>query len=115
MQLFNQQQKTIVFNAVKSEEHDHLIYHKIAKEPSLVQGILQACYDLNLQSIIIEGGNKLAESFINEQAWDEARVIENSRMIINNGLRAPVLTNQKITSTETVFTDAISYYTNVPQ
>ena len=73
---------------------------------------MKACYQLNIQSIIIEGGNKLAESFIIEHAWDEARVIENTKMIIDNGLRAPVLTDQKLVDTEKVFTDTISYYKN---
>ncbi len=115
LQVFNKTQKTIVFNGVKNEEHENLVFYKTDKEPSMVKGILKACYELGLQSIIIEGGNKLAESFINEHAWDEARVIENSRMIIDNGLRAPVLTNQKFVSSETVFTDIITYYKNAVQ
>ena len=112
LQAFDKKQQTYIFNGTKNETHDNLVYYKVDKEPSLVQGLLKACYDLNLQSIIIEGGNKLAESFIIDHAWDEARVVENSRLIINNGLRAPVLTNQVLTATESVFTDTISYYKN---
>jgi diaminohydroxyphosphoribosylaminopyrimidine deaminase/5-amino-6-(5-phosphoribosylamino)uracil reductase len=67
---------------------------------------------LNIQSIIIEGGNKLAESFINEHAWDEARVIENTTMIIDNGLRAPALSNQVYVASRDVATDNISFYKN---
>ena len=115
LQVFDKKQKTIVFNAVKNEEHENLIFYKIDKEPSMVKGILKACYELGLQSIIIEGGNKLAESFINEHAWDEARVIENSRLIIDNGLRAPVLSNQMFVFSENVLNDEISYYKNLGQ
>jgi diaminohydroxyphosphoribosylaminopyrimidine deaminase/5-amino-6-(5-phosphoribosylamino)uracil reductase len=113
LQIFNKKQKTVVFNALKNEDQDNLIYHKINKEPSLVQSILKACYDLNIQSIIIEGGNKLAESFINENAWDEARVVENTKMIIDNGLRAPLLSNQQIIHTESISADLVTYYRNV--
>jgi len=112
LQVFNKKQPTIVLNGIKSEEQENLIYYKVEKEPSLVLGILKACHELNIQSIIIEGGNKLAESFINEGAWDEARVIENSKMIIDNGLRAPVLSNHKFVASETIATDIISYYKN---
>ena len=112
LQLFDRKQQTVVFNGIKNEEQENLVFCKIEKEPSLVKNILKACYELNIQSLIIEGGNKLAESFINEHAWDEARVIENSRMIIDNGLRAPVLSNQKFMASESVFTDVISYYKN---
>lgn len=115
LQLFDKKQRTVVFNGIKNEENENLIFCKIEKEPSLVKNILKACYELNIQSVIIEGGNKLAESFINEHAWDEARVIENSRMIIDNGLRAPVLSNQKFMAAESVFTDVISYYKNTAQ
>ena len=46
LQVFDKKQKTIVFNAVKNEEHENLIFYKIDKEPSMVKGILKACYEL---------------------------------------------------------------------
>lgn len=113
LKIFDGTQETIVFNGVKSENHPGVSYVKIDKEPSVVQAILQACYQLNIQSILLEGGNKLAESFINENAWDEARVIENSTLIIDNGLRAPFLSNHALVSSETIATDHVSYYTNI--
>lgn len=112
LKVFDQSQPTVVFNSIKDEQQNNLIYFKIDKAPSLVTNILQACYQLNIQSIIIEGGNQLAGSFINEHAWDEARVIENGKMIINNGLRAPVLTDQLLVHTESIFSDSVSYYKN---
>jgi diaminohydroxyphosphoribosylaminopyrimidine deaminase/5-amino-6-(5-phosphoribosylamino)uracil reductase len=112
LQIFNQKQPTIVINTIKHEEKENLIYYKVEKESSVVSSILNACYQLNIQSIIIEGGNKLAESFINEHAWDEARVIENTTMIIDNGLRAPALSNQVYVASRDVATDNISFYKN---
>lgn len=112
LKIFDRQQKTIIFNAIKHEEQENLVYYKIEKEPSLVKALLKACYELNIQSILIEGGNKLAETFINEYCWDEARVIENSELIIDNGLRAPLLSNHQLISSQTISTDIVSYYTN---
>jgi len=112
LQVFNKKQPTIVLNGLKNEEQENLIYYKIDKQQSVEAGILKACYELNIQSLIIEGGNKLAESFIIAGSWDEARVIENSKMIIDNGLRAPVLSNHKFVASETISTDIISYYKN---
>lgn len=112
LKIFDKQQRTIIFNAVKDEEQENLVYYKIEKEPSFVKALLKACYKLNIQSILIEGGNKLAESFINEHLWDEARVIENSELIIDNGLRAPLLSNHKLISSEAIATDIVSYYAN---
>jgi diaminohydroxyphosphoribosylaminopyrimidine deaminase/5-amino-6-(5-phosphoribosylamino)uracil reductase len=112
LRAFNKQQKTVVFNSIRNEEHDGLVYYKLDKEPSLVKSVIEACYVLNLQSILIEGGNKLAESFINENMWDEARVIENSQLIIDDGLRAPVLSNHVLISSEGIATDIVSFYKN---
>jgi diaminohydroxyphosphoribosylaminopyrimidine deaminase/5-amino-6-(5-phosphoribosylamino)uracil reductase len=112
LQVFDGSQKTIVFNAIKNEELQNVTYYKIEKEPSFVQALLKACYQLNIQSVLIEGGNKLAESFINENVWDEARIIENKQLIIDNGLRAPLLSNHQLVASETVSSDVISYYKN---
>jgi diaminohydroxyphosphoribosylaminopyrimidine deaminase/5-amino-6-(5-phosphoribosylamino)uracil reductase len=111
LKIFDRQQKTIIFNSVKNEEQNNLIYYKVNKD-AVVKEILKACYHLRIQSILIEGGNKLAETFINENSWDEARVIENTQLIINNGLRAPLLSNQHFINSETFATDIISYYKN---
>lgn len=110
LQIFDKKQKTIVFNGLKDEEQDNLIFFKIEKNPSLVNPLLKACYQLNIHSILIEGGSKLLQSFINEKAWDEARVIENNTLIIDDGLPAPVLTNQRFVTFENISTDVISYY-----
>lgn len=112
LKIFNRQQKTIIFNGIRNEEHQNLVFYKIDKEPSLVKSLLKACYELRIQSILIEGGNILAESFINENLWDEARVVENSQLIINNGLRAPVLSNHYLDSSEVIATDVVSLYKN---
>jgi diaminohydroxyphosphoribosylaminopyrimidine deaminase / 5-amino-6-(5-phosphoribosylamino)uracil reductase len=112
LKIFDRTQPTIIFNAAKNEKHENLQYVKLDNEQSLVTQLMRYCYDLKLQSILVEGGNKLAQSFINENYWDEARVIENSTLIIDNGLRSPALTRQRLNKTETIFTDTVSYYIN---
>jgi diaminohydroxyphosphoribosylaminopyrimidine deaminase / 5-amino-6-(5-phosphoribosylamino)uracil reductase len=113
LKVFDQTQPTIIFNATKSEKHENLHYVKLDSEPSLVKQLMKDCYDLKLQSILIEGGNKLAQSFINENCWDEARVIENPTLIIDNGLRAPALSHQHLIKTQSVLADIFSFYCNI--
>ena len=56
---------------------------------------MNALYHLNIQSVLIEGGAKLLQAFIDERKWDEARVIINQELTLHdhqkttNGLRAP--------------------------
>ncbi|MBA4197456.1 MAG: bifunctional diaminohydroxyphosphoribosylaminopyrimidine deaminase/5-amino-6-(5-phosphoribosylamino)uracil reductase RibD [Chitinophaga sp.] len=110
LHLFNQQQKTIVFNQVKQEEENNLLLHRL-KDVYDLNEVVNACYDLSIQSIIVEGGTKLLQSFINHNLWDEARVITNETLFIGEGLPAPLLTNFQLINQEKIFTDIISYFT----
>lgn len=112
LQIFDQKQRTIVFNYVKHEEQNNLFFYKLDNSESFIKELLNACYKLNFQSVLIEGGSKLLQSFIDENEWDEARIIENTRLIIKDGLQAPELINQCLTATENIATDIVSYYRN---
>ncbi|MBP8114766.1 MAG: bifunctional diaminohydroxyphosphoribosylaminopyrimidine deaminase/5-amino-6-(5-phosphoribosylamino)uracil reductase RibD [Chitinophagaceae bacterium] len=111
LKLFDKKVKTIVFNAVKQEEKENLIYYKIEKEANIVSQMLNALYQLNIQSVIVEGGAKLLQSFIDAGLWDEARVISNEELVINNGLSAPLLSDAIKTKEEKIVSDIIEYYT----
>nr|WP_262894830.1 bifunctional diaminohydroxyphosphoribosylaminopyrimidine deaminase/5-amino-6-(5-phosphoribosylamino)uracil reductase RibD [Sphingobacterium pedocola] len=73
--LLDQSTETIVFNAVKSEWHTNLKYIEIENfDLYLSQSVLYQLYLMDVQSIIIEGGAKTLQMFINAGLWDEARV-----------------------------------------
>lgn len=114
LKIFDQTQKTILFNGMKQEEKNNIIYHRIDADKNLVQQILDACYQLNIQSVLIEGGTQLLQSFINEGKWDEIRTITNESLSISNGLHAPVFQPSDLIKTEKMTTDRINYYTNKP-
>jgi diaminohydroxyphosphoribosylaminopyrimidine deaminase/5-amino-6-(5-phosphoribosylamino)uracil reductase len=99
LKIFDNKAKTIVINTVQQEQEGTIFYYLVNPAENLVQQITAALYDLNLLSVIIEGGAKLLQSFIDAGLWDEARVITNNHMTAE-GTRAPVLTNSKITYTE---------------
>ncbi len=110
LQIFNQQYLTIVFNAVKSEEKCNLKYFLIDFKKSVIEQIADACYQLKIQSILVEGGRTLLQSFIDENVWNEARVITNNYLIINEGLSSPQLKNYKLTGKQNLLTDTIQYF-----
>lgn len=111
LHLFDQQQKTIVFNAIKHEEAANLLYYKI-ESLSIVDALFETCYKLNIQSILVEGGTILAQQFIDAGMWDEARVIENTELIIQDGYAAPILKDHSILTKEFIASDSITYYKN---
>jgi diaminohydroxyphosphoribosylaminopyrimidine deaminase/5-amino-6-(5-phosphoribosylamino)uracil reductase len=61
-------------------------YVQIDFETSLAKQILSYLYQNEIQSIIIEGGAKTLNLFIEENLWDEARVFETQKAI-DNGIR----------------------------
>jgi diaminohydroxyphosphoribosylaminopyrimidine deaminase / 5-amino-6-(5-phosphoribosylamino)uracil reductase len=112
LKLFDGTVETIVFNQHKQETGEKLSFYKIDKSEALIPQILNALYKLQLQSVIIEGGAKLLQSFIDENAWDEARVITNTDMKIGEGINAPILQHQKPVKEENIRTDSIVYFIN---
>lgn len=91
LQLFNRQVRTIVFNTIKHEEAGNLLYYQVTHDVSLVLQITHALYQLNIQSVLVEGGAQLLQSFIDEKMWDEARIITNPDISAPDGLPAPTL------------------------
>ncbi len=112
LQLFNRQQPTIVINSIKEESRENLVYKKIEKNPRIIQQLLQVAYEQNLQSILVEGGAQLLQSFMQENLWDEARIITNTTLTVANGLPAPKLPETNLQHTQTLQSDTITHFTN---
>ena len=110
LKLFNQQHKTIVFNTKKHAGDGNVLYYKVEEEASLIHQILNACYQQRILSIMVEGGARLLQSFMDAGLWDETRVITNETLFIGNGLPAPQLTNFKFSHSEKILADRIDYF-----
>src|SRR5688572_21611951 len=115
LKIFNRQTRTIVFNTIKHEEENNLLYWQVTNDVSLVHQILNALYHLKIQSVLVEGGARLLQSFIDESIWDEARIISNQQLAPDlyrdgNGLAAPLLENADKTKEQKISTDTIEYY-----
>lgn len=110
LHLFDGEVKTVVFNTIKHGESDKVSYYQVTEDASLIHQILNACYQNNIQSIMVEGGARLLQSFIDEGMWDEARVIINTQLFVGEGLPAPVLSNFTLAQREQLYTDTINYF-----
>ena len=73
LNLFNSEAETLIFNSIKSEKINTNQFVKIDFN-NLIESVLQELYKLSIQSIIIEGGSKTLQSFIDSNLWDEARI-----------------------------------------
>ncbi len=117
LQLFDAKAPTIIFN-----EHRHTLwnenniltagnwFYRVSNEESIVEQVISALYQLRIQSVLVEGGAQILQSFISENKWDEARVITNGSLVIPGGIPAPKLINEVQTGEDHFFADRIAYY-----
>ncbi len=112
LQIFNQQIPTIIFNTIRQSVQKNITYYLLNTQQYLIEQIVQAAYQLNIQSLLVEGGCKLLQSFIDSSLWDEARVIVNDNLIVDEGLHAPILSHHAIIKKDSVFNDTITYFSN---
>ena len=112
LKLFDGEHKTIVFNKLRHKEHHNLMYYQVAEDASLVHQIVNALYQMKVQSVLVEGGAQLLQSFIDENMWDEAKIITNEQLILKNGIHAPALQYHLMKDSEKILSDVISTYVN---
>lgn len=61
--------------------------------------ILSDLHSQKIQSVMIEGGAKLIQSFIEQNLWDEARILTGNKHL-QHGLKAPEIQGRKIFSSQ---------------
>lgn len=98
--IFDNPAETIVLN------HDNIDF-----ETGVVQQILDLLYQKNLQSVIVEGGAKTLQSFIDANFWDEARIFESQKQLFD-GTKAPVFSGV-LFENKIILTDKLSIYKNL--
>ena len=74
----------------KSQETFVITNDDIFNNNKLAQEIANFCFNRNIQSIIIEGGKRFLQTFIDANIWDEARVFR-SDTYFDDGIKAPIL------------------------
>lgn len=110
LHLFDRTTRTIVFNTLKHGEEEGIFFYQVTSDVSLVHQVINGLYQLRIMSVMIEGGAKLLQSFIDEDYWDEARVITNEELFVSDGVKAPQLIKPKLTGSEIIGTDTIRIY-----
>lgn len=110
--IIDSSQPTLVFhnNNLAPENQTNLRYEALDYEKDILPQVLNRLYELELQSVIVEGGSKTLQSFIDAELWDEARVFigENE---IKNGIKRPLLKN-KPSKTIDLEGDQLNYFYN---
>lgn len=86
--LLDQSTETLVFTEISMETKPNLEYVTLRFDGKMLHEINQILLKRGIQSLLVEGGKSLLESYLREGLWDEARIyIGNARF--GSGIKSP--------------------------
>ncbi|UOB17690.1 bifunctional diaminohydroxyphosphoribosylaminopyrimidine deaminase/5-amino-6-(5-phosphoribosylamino)uracil reductase RibD [Abyssalbus ytuae] len=108
--VFNNSAKTIVICDHNENKNirNHIAIERIDFTKNIAHQICKVIFKHELMSVIIEGGTKTLQTFIDENLWDEARVFKGNT-VLNNGTKAPVISG-KVFNTFSILSDTLTIY-----
>ena len=80
--------KTIFINESSTSVKGAIFFEKINFSKPIAIQICEVLFKHKIQSLIVEGGTKTIQTFIDENLWDEARVFS-GEVHFNDGVNAP--------------------------
>ena len=112
--VYDTRSKTIIITEkYKESNQENIFFETINFQNNRNEQILNVLYKYQIQSVIIEGGTTVLQSFIKDNLWDEARVFT-SDLILENGIKAPDFDIEKYSQT-LVLNDTLSLFYNSQQ
>ena len=101
---------TIIITEKEEDSHENLSYETIDFSKDISSQISDLLYRYKIQSVIIEGGAKTINTFIDANLWDEARVFTGNS-IFREGTKAPILSRKTVLE-EKIKEDTLRIYKN---
>ena len=103
--------ETWVFNSKKSEVKDQLKYINLGENTSIdLNQILDYLYSEGINSVLVEGGKKTLEKFIEFGLFNEVHRFINHGVKLQNGISAPPVENLKLVNLESGFKEISHLY-----
>lgn len=109
LKLFDGSQPTILFTAQRKENLHHVEYVTLDFSQSILPQIVEALHARKIQSLLVEGGAMLHQSFIADNLWDEA-FVEVAPIALGSGVKSPSLPDEMLVETKKVNGHVIRRY-----
>lgn len=88
--LFDHSQPTWRLNSLNDNATENLLNVKLPWDSNMLPTLMQKLYESNINQLIVEGGSRLLQSFIDCGLWDEARIFKGN-MELKDGVKSPTL------------------------
>ncbi|MDR6967063.1 diaminohydroxyphosphoribosylaminopyrimidine deaminase/5-amino-6-(5-phosphoribosylamino)uracil reductase [Flavobacterium arsenatis] len=109
--IFNNEATTILISDGNQKSEDsNLIFERIDFNGTIAEEITAVLYKHNIQSVIIEGGRQMLQTFIDANLWDEVRVFKGT-ISFENGTKAPDLYST-LAEKQTILDDQLLIFRN---
>ena len=108
LNLFDGSQPTLGYNFIKTETVGQTTYIQLSPDKPFLPQLLADLYQQRIQSVLVEGGTTLLNSFMDVGLWDEMRVFR-SRTMLANGVKAPTVRG-RLVGRETAGEDELTTY-----
>ncbi|MDQ8141941.1 bifunctional diaminohydroxyphosphoribosylaminopyrimidine deaminase/5-amino-6-(5-phosphoribosylamino)uracil reductase RibD [Chryseobacterium sp. CFS15] len=108
--VYSNEAETLVFNSVKEGDEGNIKFIKTSRE-NFIANMLKTLHELQIQSIIVEGGSLVLQQFIDAGLWDETIIIKNKNLLLENGTKAPRFNKTPI-DTQDFRDNVIEFYKN---
>ncbi|MFB3387747.1 bifunctional diaminohydroxyphosphoribosylaminopyrimidine deaminase/5-amino-6-(5-phosphoribosylamino)uracil reductase RibD [Flavobacterium sp. LAR06] len=97
--IFDDSVQTILFTKSKINfSAENITFELIDFNQNIIPQILAVLHQNQIQSIIIEGGMKTLQAFIDQDIWDEARIFI-GKTIFSKGTKVPIIQKKTIAKT----------------
>jgi diaminohydroxyphosphoribosylaminopyrimidine deaminase/5-amino-6-(5-phosphoribosylamino)uracil reductase len=111
LKIYNKSANTLVVNHIKEGIEDNIEYLKLDNSSDFLQALFDELYQRNILTVMVEGGKKTHQHFIESGLWDEARII-NGKVFFKDGLKAPEI--HRIPDTQyQIGSDRVDTYYNI--
>lgn len=109
LRLFDGAVSTIVYTIKNEKSAYNLAYVTLAEHQDLLPPIMADLYGRGIQNLLVEGGSKLLQSFLDSGMWDEI-FVEKSRRLLYSGVKAPKVVDERPYSDEICFGERMWHY-----
>ena len=90
LHLFDRSQPTWRLNTINDNSSENLLNVLLPWGDQMLPALMQRLYDAQINQLIVEGGTRLLQSFIDAGLWDEARIFK-SPVVLGGGVKAPAI------------------------
>jgi diaminohydroxyphosphoribosylaminopyrimidine deaminase/5-amino-6-(5-phosphoribosylamino)uracil reductase len=108
--VFDDKIPTLVFSKREPVSKNNTEYIHFEDDTDDLMLVLNNLYERNIQSLIVEGGQRLLKSFIHQNLWDEARVFKGSKDF-KEGIPAPSI-HATFRANKRILNDTLIIYYN---